>query len=214
MSHNTGWSWNRDRLWFTSDLHFFHSNIIEYTDRPWRTDGGAPDIHAMTEGLISNWNGAVGKDHDVFIIGDVAMGGKRMSGELAKVLRRLHGRKHLVPGNHDNYLFKSEECLEELIIHPPLMEIKVPDNEEGPRFKQRIVMCHYAMKVWNKSHRGAWNLFGHSHHTMPPDYSIKAFDVGIDGPGYFYTPLSYAQVKDRMAMHGQEKVDHHNPGTY
>lgn len=204
---------DRDKLWFTSDLHFFHSNIIEYCNRPWRREGGAPDPDAMNEGIIANWNSVVRWDDDVFIIGDVAMGGKRRADELARILARLNGVLHLVPGNHDTYILDSEECRKHLIVHPPLLEIKVPDPEEGGKFRQRIVMCHYAMKVWNKSHQGAWHLYGHSHHTMPPDYNIKAFDVGIDGPGYDYRPLSYAQVKDRMAMHVQEAVDHHDRNT-
>ena len=33
--------------------------------------------------------------------------------------------------------------------------------------EQDIVLCHYAMRVWQKSHYGAWMLYGHSHGTLP-----------------------------------------------
>jgi calcineurin-like phosphoesterase family protein len=200
-----------DGVWFTSDLHFFHNNIIEYCDRPWRTDGGAPDVDAMREGIIRNWNSVVGWEDVVFIIGDLAMGGRSKAPLLAEILGRLNGHKYLVPGNHDTYVLESDECLEHITVLPPLFEIKVsdPDLRKG----QRIVMCHYALKVWNRSHHGAWNLYGHSHHSMPPDYTKKAFDVGIDGPGYDYKPLSYAQVKNLMLAHSAEPVDHHDKRT-
>ncbi len=32
---------------------------------------------------------------------------------------------------------------------------------------QPIVICHYAMRVWNRSHHGAWHLYGHSHGNLP-----------------------------------------------
>lgn len=203
---------DKEKVFFTSDIHFFHRNIIDYCDRPFRTEGGAPDIDAMEAGLIENWNKKVPRDGIVFIVGDLAMGGKKRADDLARILRQLNGRKFLVPGNHDDYLFHSEACLKELEILTPLCELRIPDPDTK-RGRQRVVLCHYAMKVWNRSHNGNWHLYGHSHHTMPPDYNIKAFDVGIDGKGYEYAPLSYSDVKNLMEMHGQNPVDHHNHNT-
>ena len=203
---------DKDKVWFTSDLHFNHSNIIQYTNRPWVDRVGNPDVEAMNEGLIYNWNSVVKSDDKVFIIGDLAMGGRSHADRVAGFLRRMKGEKYLIPGNHDTYVLRPPVS-DQLHILPPLFEIRVKDDE-APRGRQYITMCHYAMKVWNKSHHGAWNLYGHSHHTMPPDYNIKAIDVGIDGPGYDYRPISYEQVKNLMSMHGQEQVDHHGRNTY
>lgn len=197
---------NPNKLWFTSDLHFFHENIIRYCDRPWS------NATEMTEGLIQNWNSVVGYDNDVFILGDLAMGGRGKAERLAKILRRLSGRKYLVPGNHDTYVLGSEECLQEITVLPPIFEIRVPD-QEATKGRQKIVLCHYAMKVWNGSHKGTWQLYGHSHHSMPPDYNRLQFDVGVDGKGYDYKPLSYDQVKNLMSMHQNLPVDHHNSRT-
>ena len=41
------------RVFFTSDTHFNHMNIISYCQRPFR------DIHEMNETIIVNWNNAV-----------------------------------------------------------------------------------------------------------------------------------------------------------
>lgn len=196
----------KERLWFTSDLHFFHNNIIVYCDRPWA------NAEEMNEGLIGNWNSAVRPGDDVFILGDLAMGGRSKAPLLAKILKRLNGNKYLIPGNHDTYILNSPECLEHITVLPPLFEIRVPD-EDAAKGRQKIVLCHYAMKIWNGSHKGTWHLYGHSHHSMPPDYERKAFDIGVDGQGYQYRPQSYEEVKNLMSMYGNEPVDHHSKRT-
>lgn len=195
------------KIFFTSDIHFYHINIIEYCKRPFNS------VHEMNEEIIQRWNQRVPHDGIVFIIGDVALGGKGSSIGLANILSRLNGRLFLIPGNHDDYIFDSPECLKHIEVLSPLIEIKVKDPE-AERGSQRITMCHFAMKVWNKSHQGAWMLYGHSHHTMPPDYDIKSFDVGIDGYGYGYAPISYDYVRNLMEAHGQGAVDHHDKDTH
>ena len=79
-------------MWFTSDLHFGHANIIEYSGRPFA------DVDEMNEALIERWNDAVQPDDLVWVLGDVAMG---RIGETLPLVSRLAGRKQLVAGNHD-----------------------------------------------------------------------------------------------------------------
>ncbi len=44
---------------------------------------------------------------------------------------------------------------------------------------QPIVLCHYAMRVSNRSHHGAWHLYGHSHGNLPEGPTSLSMDVGI-----------------------------------
>lgn len=37
-------------VWFTSDHHFNHANIIKFTDRPYST------VEEMNEAMIAGWN--------------------------------------------------------------------------------------------------------------------------------------------------------------
>ncbi|MCF1193194.1 metallophosphoesterase, partial [Mangrovimonas sp. AS39] len=79
-------------VWFTSDLHLGHKNILVYEKeaRPFET------VEEMNETLISNWNNTVRTSDIVFCLGDFAFG--RSNVDLAA---RLNGRKRLVMGNHD-----------------------------------------------------------------------------------------------------------------
>ena len=76
-----------------------------------------------------------------------------------------------------------------------------------PKAKRRIVLCHYAFRVWNKSHRGAWHLYGHSHGSLPDDPNSLSFDAGVDC--HEFTPISYERVKEIMAEKRFLPVDHH-----
>ena len=46
------------KVWFTSDTHFGHKNVIPYCNRPWET------VEEMNEALINNWNSVV-KENDI-----------------------------------------------------------------------------------------------------------------------------------------------------
>lgn len=186
---------DKNNTFLTADLHFFHTNIIKYSSRPFK------NVDEMTEGLISNWNAVTNAHSKIFIIGDVAMGGPNKGEELAQILSRLNGDKYLVPGNHDTYILNNSSCLEHITVLPPLYDIYIDDKE-----KQSITLCHYAMKVWNGSNRGAWHLYGHSHGRMPDDLHFKSFDIGVDCNWTNYSPVSYMQIKNRMKLFSKKEV--------
>ena len=80
------------KVFFTSDTHFYHGNIIRFCNRPFK------DVEMMNETIISNWNDTVGQDDIVFHLGDFCLGG---SAEWTKILDRLNGKIYLIMGNHD-----------------------------------------------------------------------------------------------------------------
>lgn len=79
-------------VWFTSDTHFSHENIIRYCNRPFA------NVAEMNEAMVKNWNARVKPDDVIYHLGDVALG--KIADSLA-IIRRLNGHKHLIPGNHD-----------------------------------------------------------------------------------------------------------------
>ena len=82
-----------EHLFFTSDSHFNHENIIRFCKRPFK------DTKEMDEALINNWNNVVGQDDTVFHLGDFAFGGSELWNG---VLNQLNGHKILIVGNHDD----------------------------------------------------------------------------------------------------------------
>ena len=79
-------------IYFTSDNHFGHDNIVKWTARKWKT------VEEMDEGLIKRWNGTVKESDTVIVVGDFAFSN---STRRTEILSRLNGTKILVRGNHD-----------------------------------------------------------------------------------------------------------------
>ena len=182
-------------IWFTADTHFNHANVIEYSCRPFR------DLHHMTEALVDNWNAVVKQGDTVYHLGDFALSwGKKHAEVIDSLLSRLNGKKWLIKGNHDR-----EEVTKNPRWHAvrDYHELKV---DCGEAHRQRIVLSHYAMRVWNQCHRGAWMLHGHSHGNLA-DIGGKTWDVGVDKCDYF--PVSFEAMKNLMAEREIVKVDHH-----
>lgn len=91
------------KVYFTSDLHFGHTNIMRWQQDPYlRGNAASSDEH--DEWLIDEWNKIVKKRDLVWVLGDVAMGkGEKGVENLSKV-GSLNGTKHLILGNHDDAL--------------------------------------------------------------------------------------------------------------
>lgn len=185
------------RYFFTGDTHFGHTNIIKYAKRPYK------NVDEMNETLIALWNGVVGKDDCVYHLGDVAF---CPPDKATWIVSRLNGQKHLIFGNHDKGLRHDKAFLDQFVWARDFTEIKIADKDarEGSR---KIVLCHYAMRVWNKSHHGSWHLYGHSHGSLPDDPNSLSLDVGVDA--WEQAPIPYELIKERMAKKKFVPIDHH-----
>lgn len=154
----------------------------------------------MDEALINNWNSKISSKDYVYVDGDFCLSRPEYAVEC---LKRMNGTKFLIEGNHDKGCLKDQAFRNEWEWIKPFAEIKVQDGDDS----QRITLCHFALRVWNKSHHGAWHLYGHSHGTMPDIPSSLSFDVGVDPNNYM--PLSFEEVKERMSKKTWAPIDHH-----
>jgi len=81
------------KVFFTSDTHFNHANIIKYCGRPFAS------VEEMNREMIARWNAAVAPEDTVYHLGDFAMG---KPSQWQDILRQLHGaKKILIIGSHD-----------------------------------------------------------------------------------------------------------------
>lgn len=175
------------RVFFTSDTHFGHANIMRFCKRPFES------VEEMDRVLIENWNAKVGKDDTVFHMGDFAWGG---AAEWSHLLDVLNGRIYLVLGNHDmrninqGFMKRFEWVGFQALI-----------NVEG----RKVLLNHYPMLCYAGSYGSrkdmVYQLFGHVHssdtcdnidfprmsHLFPTQY-----DVGVDNNNF--TPISFTEV--------------------
>ena len=173
-----------NKVYFTSDTHFGHANIIRFCQRPFQ------DVEAMNEALIANWNQVVGADDIVFHLGDFCIGG---SAQWTNALTRLNGKKYLIVGNHD---FKNLRQHYETYFEKITMQMYIQVDQ------QSILLNHNPFLCYGGSYGDVWQLFGHVH-TRPNNTGLDTprlehlfptqYDVGVDNNDY--RPVSFPQVK-------------------
>ncbi len=183
-------------VYFTSDPHFGHANIIKYAKRPFAS------VEEMDRAMINRWNSRVGPGDTLYCLGDWCIWrGSRSIDEVAASYREQlkAGRIVLLWGNHDRKGRRNEKFQRLFDGVFDLLELAVG--------AQLIVLCHYAMRVWNRSHHGAFHLYGHSHGSLPDDPAARSFDCGVDCFDFY--PVSFDEVVERMARKQWQPVDHH-----
>lgn len=154
----------------------------------------------------------MGVNDVVYYLGDFTLGGL---GKFAATLHQLNGWLKILPGSHDQRWLKDFRADESdmhsapghpLELLPPLLSLEVPElgNAQHPMV---IVLCQYAMRVWDRSHYGAWHLYGHSHGSLPG--SGLSFDIGVDCNRF--RPFSLEEVAEKMKGI-QAKITSGDPG--
>lgn len=192
-----------ERVWFTSDTHFYHENILRFCSRPFR------DITEMNGTLVKNWNATVPPDGVVFHLGDFAFGGSQ---EWNDILSRLNGEIYLILGNHDmkqvkqGFMNRFEHVTQQ-------MTIRVGG--------QSIILNHNPFLAYGGAYRDVWQLFGHVHSGPLSGKGMDGeqnrgkdlprlgmllpnqYDVGVDNNGF--RPVSFEEVKRIIAAQNAKK---------
>ena len=179
-------------LFFTSDSHWNHSNIIKYCNRPFN------NVDEMNECLIKNWNEIVSNDDIVFHLGDFSFSGPT---KVREILSQLNGTIVLIKGNHD---YGSTLKLFDYVYDQLLL------NLNG----DLVYLNHYPFLTFAGAYSpNVFNLFGHVHSCKQlspiedPEieeiltgdstrmkYLLKnQYDVGVDNNDY--KPVSWKQIK-------------------
>lgn len=170
------WLRNGYNVFFISDTHFHHPNIIKYCGRPFK------DVEAMNKALIENWNRVVRKEDYVFCLGDFCLGSKEQIIEIGK---QLNGVKILIMGNHCRGTKKTYE--EAGFSKVCKNGLDVYCSEIG-----NIHLTHYPMSP-DLMAIGAINIHGHIHSKAIFDEdSPKHWCVCAEATDY--TPIEYKEL--------------------
>ena len=169
-------------IYFTSDLHFFHNNVIKYNQRPYQ------NTNEMNEKLIQNWNNKVGKKDEIYCLGDF---GFHITPEKLKELgSRLNGHKHLIVGNHDKIQFHVKSQIWDSVN----LYRKIKING------YKVILCHYPIFDFDGAFHNNIHLFGHIHdknelnqiYDFYKIYNFHAYCVRVDFNNY--APISFDEI--------------------
>lgn len=181
-------SLSEDKLFFTSDPHYGHENILKYCHRPFSS------IEEHDEELIRLWNETIPEDGIVFILGDVGFCSETY---LKTILNRLNGKIYWIIGNHDwrritPGIMNRFECITQQMV------ITV-DNK-------LVYLNHFPFLCYPDSDRHpVYQFFGHVHSgplSGSSDISRlvhlnkRQYDVGVDNNEY--KPISFQDIMKKI----------------
>lgn len=187
------------KIFWTSDTHWSHSNILKYCNRPFES------VEAMNDALVANWNSVVKPDDHVYHLGDFCFGNVEKWNWCLEP-GRLNGHIHLILGNHDpERVFRDGTLIERFdsIDYQKILII------EG----WTVILNHFPfLSFSNNLDHKVMQLFGHIHSgpdgignvmTGGKEPQWNQYDVGVDNNNY--TPVSWAQIKEKMKLAENEE---------
>jgi calcineurin-like phosphoesterase family protein len=179
-------------IWFVSDHHFGHENIIKYESRPFR------NASEMDSAMIHAHNMLVDEEDTVYILGDFTLLGAQ---EAVNYMWNLKGRIKILSNEfHHDHRWLTYPWIHDMLpshveLLPPIHVIKTPYTVPGSKYRTVMVLCHYPFAVWDRKHYGSWHLYGHTHRGNSTDglslnVSIDNINQNFGG----YRPISMEEV--------------------
>ena len=166
-------------MYFTADTHFGHTNILKLCRRPFET------IEEMNEDLIARWNSRVTGADSIYIVGDMFY----RCDDAEAILKRLHGKKHLVIGNHDSSWMDRVDLSKHFA---QVCDLKVTTNG-----RYALTLCHYPLLTWKREEK-SYMIHGHIHANTDDDFfplickRDRLLNAGVDVNGY--APVSFDEL--------------------
>lgn len=169
------------RFW-TADWHFFHKQVIECCDRPFKNE------KHMRNAIINNFNEIVRKEDSTFVLGDVAMLGGSQWERLRGIIQKLNGSKHLIYGNHDEFRWQRYIDVGFTTVHSALWL-----EEDG----LPIVMAHDPSVYCTIAPKTVL-LHGHIHTLYKSMPDQRVVNVGVDM--WDFKPINIKQIREELGI--------------
>lgn len=177
-------------IWFTSDWHCGHRNVLRYEERPFS------DLAAMHQTLISNWNAVVKPEDTGIFAGDMSF---LNTSDTYAIINQLNGTKIIVLGNHDGKPKAMVNCGFALAVFQLRMQI----------CGEPVIVSHYPYRpsVWQRMfsskardlrymerrppNKGEWLIHGHTHGRIKT--RDKQLHVGVDAHEFKPVPITWIE---------------------
>jgi calcineurin-like phosphoesterase family protein len=184
----------KTKLFFTSDFHLFHKNVLRFDNRPFKNVG---DMH---EEIINKWNHVVGENDVVYYLGDLTFAKAHEISEVNRILDEFNGKIHFIIGNHDDdkviRKFNRFETINDYV------ELKVTHNDNDVVVDTLVCLFHYPIYSWNKAHYGSIHLHGHSHgnlhHGEDASYYVNRRVIDVGCMLTDYQPIIFEEVYKKL----------------
>lgn len=169
-------------IWFISDTHFNHTNIIKYCNRPYN------NTTEMDSDIITKWNQTVNKDDIVWFLGDFAFFKRIPSGYewVRNIIKSLNGKINFMIGNHDRRISKHIKFWYDLGFEKAY-DLPVI-------FMDQYILSH---KPLQRIPDGFKNIHGHIHNNSP-DMNISHYNFNVSVEVIDYKPIKFEEVVERM----------------
>lgn len=210
---------NSTPLFFTSDLHFFHNRIVEFTKRPISIDLHNDWVVNTLNNYIKPTTNAY--KAQVYHLGDFLF--SCTNEEAVRLLECLNGTWNFVLGNHDN-VGKLQTIINTVnqnkgTNHKVLgwyyrLTVVTDTGIPGTKLKKKhVVLCHFPIADWEAKDRGSYHLYGHLHgggstHGSKYFHKVRnSIDVGIDACFNYlniHKPLTWDEVVSEIRKQRDE----------
>ncbi len=189
--------------YFSSDWHLGHANILKYDKRNFK------NIVEHDNYILKNMLKTLKAGDSLFYGGDWAFCSVSQAEGYMATLASIGINLFFIKGNHDkrdtiNLYKKYGTFLGE--------QKSVIVQWEGKEYP--IVMNHYAMRVWDRSHHGVYHLYGHSHDSLDKNGQEwgRSMDCGIMTALRLkgdYLPFSFPEIHAILQKRPIKVIDHH-----
>lgn len=187
------------KIYFTSDLHFCHKNILSYDNRPYDT------IEEMNRDIVETWNNIVSENDIIFLLGDITLYEK--SNTVLSLLKELKGDIYFIQGNHDTdkaVNFYVENKVFKKVCSPlQVIEYSLDNTDEG---KFTFQLCHYPMLDWRKKQKGGFQIFGHTHGNLK-DHDVAQIEISWP---VWYRPIEIDEILVYLTKQQQSLKTHYH----
>lgn len=211
---------NYRMIYFTSDTHFHHKNIVRGTTS-WTDKSQCRPFDSLEDHdnwLVNSINSIVQFDDLLIHAGDWSFGGEEQIMEFRNQLHCNH--IILICGNHDHHITKNPSkyldnengrIFTEIIPHLSSFQFKTNSGQD-------MIIQHYAQRTWFRANKGSWMLYGHSHGSLDdgfPGWRYKTMDIGVDNlmKRIGRPVISFTELNDLFKERSFLNTDHHNETT-
>lgn len=202
----------RQRVWFVSDLHYYHGKPFILGPRNYGT------LNEAMQDLKQKWKQYVSPQDIVFNLGDLIVGaGDKTTEAMYEMLALPCAHHYFLWGNHNAGVKQFYDDAKADLGFADNVEV-YPLTLPGYNFTylgdyaelqidgQIVVICHYPIASWNHISKEAFMLHGHCHRNLKDDIGLKRLDVGWD---WQKRPVEWNEIVKELAPRKQKAVDHH-----